>query len=41
MNQIAMKFLLSGEKFMSEAHLRQLGFSLCRLFTKNIERMQK
>ena len=27
MNEIVNKFLLSGEKFMSEMHLRQCGFT--------------
>ena len=37
------KFLLIGDKFMPEMHLRQPGFtySACRPFTKNIERIQK
>ena len=37
------KFLLAGDKFMSEIHLRQSGFkhSPSELFTKNKERIQK
>ena len=37
------KFLLAGDKFMPEMHLRQPGFtySACGLFTKNKERIQK
>ena len=36
MNQIVNKFLLAGDKFMPEMHLRQPGFtySACRPFTK-------
>ena len=43
MNDIINKFLLAGDKFMPEMHLRQLGFtySACRPFTKNKERIQK
>ena len=37
MNDIINKFLLVGDKFMPEMHLRQPGFtySACGLFTKN------
>ena len=37
MNQIVNKFLLGGDKFMPEMHLRQPGFtySACGPFTKN------
>ena len=37
MNTIVNKFLLEGDKFMPEMHLRQPGFtySACRPFTKN------
>ena len=37
MNDIANKFLLVGDKFMPEMHLKQAGFtySICGLFTKN------
>ena len=37
------KFLLAGEKFMPEMHLRQPGltYSACGPFTKNKERIQK
>ena len=49
MNGIVNKFLLAGDKFMPEMHLRQpipldkSGFiySACELFTKNKERIQK
>ena len=39
MNEIANKFLLEGDKFMPEMHLRLLGFtySACVPFTKNKE----
>ena len=43
MNDIINKFLLAGDKFMPEMHLRQPGFtySTCGPFTKNKERIQK
>ena len=43
MNEIVNKFLLAGDKFMPEMHLKQLGFaySACGLFTKNKERIKK
>ena len=43
MNEIVNKFLLAGDKFMPEMHLRQPGFtySACGSFTKNKERIQK
>ena len=43
MNEIVNKFLLAGDKFMLEIHLRQPGFtySACGPFTKNKERIQK
>ena len=43
MNKIVNKFLLAGDKFMPEMHLKQLGFtcSACEPFTKNKERTQK
>ena len=43
MNQIVNKFLLVKDKFMSEMHLRQLGFtySACGPFTRNKQRIQK
>ena len=43
MNEIVSKFLLAGDKFMSEMHLKQPGFtySACGPFTKNKERIQK
>ena len=39
MNKIVNKFLLVGDKFMPEMHLRQPGFtySACGPFTKNKE----
>ena len=38
-----MKFSLAGDKFMSEMHLKQPGFthSACGPFTKNKERIKK
>ena len=43
MNEIVNKFLLAGDKFMPEMHLKQPRFtySACGLFTKNKERIQK
>ena len=43
MNKIINKFLLTGDKFMPELHLKQLGFtySACGTFTKHRERIQK
>ena len=43
MNDIVNKFLLAGDKLMSEMHLKQLGFTYraCGPFTKNKERIQK
>ena len=43
MNEIVNKFLLAGDKFMAEMHLKQPGFiySACGPFTKNKERTQK
>ena len=43
MNEIVNKFLLVGDKFMPEMHLRQPQFvySACGPFTKNKERIQK
>ena len=43
MNEIVNKFLLVGDKFMSEMHLKQPGFtySACGPFTKNKERIEK
>ena len=42
MNEIVNKFLLAGDKFMPEMHLKQPGFtySACDPFTKNKERIQ-
>ena len=42
MNEIVNKFLLAGDKFMPEMHLKHPGFtySACRPFTKN-KRIQK
>ena len=39
MNEIVNKFLLAGDKFMPEMHLKQPGFTYiaCRPFTKNNE----
>ena len=43
MNEIVNKFLLEGDKFMLEMHLKKPGFtySACGPFTKNKERIQK
>ena len=43
MDETVNKFLLAGDKFMSEMHLTQTGFtySACGPFTKNKERIQK
>ena len=42
MNEIVNNFLLAGDKFMPEMHLKQPGFtySACGPFTKNKERIQ-
>ena len=43
MDEIMNKFLLVGDKLMSEMHLKQPGFnySACGSFTKNKERIEK
>ena len=43
MNEIVNEFLLAGDKFIPEIHLRQPGFTYraCGPFTKNKERIQK
>ena len=43
MNETVNKFLLAGDKFMSEMHLKQPGFtySACGPFTRNKERIEK
>ena len=43
MNEIVNKFLLTGDKFMPEIHLKQPGFtySACGPFTKDKERIEK
>ena len=43
MNEIVNEFLLAGDKFIPEIHLRQPGFTYraCGPFTKNEERIQK
>ena len=43
MNEVIHKFLLAGDKFMPEMHLKQPGFtySACGPFTKNKERIEK
>ena len=43
MNEIVNKFLLAGDKFIPEVHLRQPGFtdSAFGPFTKNKERIKK
>ena len=42
-NEIVNKFLLVGDKFMPEMHLKQPGFtySACGPFTKNKEQIKK
>ena len=43
MKDMVNKFLLGGDKFMSEMYLKQPGFTYrtCEPFTKNKERIQK
>ena len=43
MNETVNKFLLAGDKFMPEMHLKQLDFiySACGPFTRNKERTEK
>ena len=43
MNEIVNKFLLAGDKFIPEMHLKQSGFtySASGPFTENKERIQK
>ena len=43
MNEIVNKYLLAGDEFMPEMHLKQPGFtySACGPFTKNKERIEK
>ena len=43
MNDILNKFLLAGDKFMPEIHLKQSGFtySACDPFAKNKQRIKK
>ena len=43
MNDIINKFLLAGDKFMPEMHLKkpQFTYSACGIFTKNKQRIQK
>ena len=43
MNDVINKYLLAGDTFMPEMHLRQPPFtySACGPFTKNKERIQK
>ena len=42
MSEIVNRFLLPGDKFMPEMHLRQLGFtySSCGRFTENKEKIK-
>ena len=42
MNEIVNMFLLVGDKFMPEAHLRppKFMYTACALFSKNKERIQ-
>ena len=43
MNEIVNKFLLIGDKFMPEMHLKQpvFAYSACGPFTKNKKRIEK
>ena len=43
MSEIVNKFLLAGDKFMPEKHLKQptFNYSACGPFTKNKERIKK
>ena len=43
MNEIVNKFLLAGDNFMPEMHLKQPGFtySTCGAFTKDKEKNSK
>ena len=43
MNEIVNKWLLAGDKFMPELHLKQPGFtySACGPFIRNKERIEK
>ena len=43
MSEIVNKFLLPGDKFMPEMHLKQAGvtYSACGPFTRNKEKTQK
>ena len=43
MNEVINTFLLAGDKFMPQMHLRQPGFtySACEPFTKKKERIDK
>ena len=43
MNKMINTFLLEGDKFMPEMHLKRPGFtySVCGPFTKNKQRIQK
>ena len=43
MNEMVNQFLLAGDKFMLEMHLKHPGFthSACEPFTKNKKRIQK
>ena len=42
-NEVVHKFLLAGDKFMPEMHLKQPGFTYnaCKPFTKSKESIQK
>ena len=43
MNEIANNFILAGDKFMPEMHLKQPGFTyrICGRFARNKEKIQK
>ena len=38
MNEIVTRFLLAGDKFMPEMHLKQLTYNDCGSFTKSKEK---
>ena len=40
MNEIVNKFLLAGEKFIPEMHLKQTGFTYMESFPENKEGIQ-
>ena len=40
MKNVINKFLLAGDKFMPEMHLRQFTYSACGPFTKHKQRIK-